>query len=34
MLNADNKLVILDFKNMRRFVDAKGNHLEVIEANY
>ena len=27
MLSPDEKLVVIDFKNARRFVDAKGNHL-------
>ena len=29
MLNSEGKLVVVDFKNARRYVDAKGNHLDV-----
>jgi len=30
MMTYDNNIVLLDFKRMRRFVDIKGKHIEVI----
>jgi hypothetical protein len=31
MLSYENNVVLIDFKNMKRFVDMKGKHLEVKE---
>jgi RIO-like serine/threonine protein kinase len=30
MMTYDNNIVIIDFKKMRRFVDIKGKHIEVV----
>lgn len=34
MLNSEGKLVIIDFKNAKKYVDSKGNHLDVSEDVY